>query len=117
MAPERVKAYRRAAARAPVRAQISQIMTDVANLSVLSSRQDLEGARGMALALAHGALALAVTPASGEDDRRHRGKVLRGTVLPVLASAGLGHVEVLVEVALAHEGDPARKAKGVETKQ
>lgn len=115
--PRRVAAYRRAAARPSVRAQVERTLTIIANLSVLSSGQDLAGARGAALALAYEALVLAVTPANGEDDRRRRATTLRGTVLPVLGSAGLGHLGALIEVALAHEGDPARKAAGVETKQ
>lgn len=117
MAAERVVAYRRAAARPPAQAQIERMMADLTNLSVLSSRQDLVGARGAALALAHTALTLAVTPLSDAGERHRRADILRGTVVPALRPAGLGHVGVLFEAALAHDGDPAGVADIVRTKQ
>ena len=113
----RAAAYRCAAARTPLRAQVERALTDLMNLSVLSSRQDRAGARGAALALAQTALVLAVTSASAEDDLRRRATILRETILPALGSAGLGHLGILIEAALVHEGDLAGKAAGVETRQ
>ena len=113
----RAAAYRRAAVRTPLPAQVERALTDLKNLSVLSSRQDRAGAQGAALALAHTALVLAVTSASAEDDRRRRATILCETILPVLGSVGLGHLGRLIEVALVHEGDLAGKATGVETRQ
>ena len=115
--PRRITAYRRAAAGQPLRAQVERTLIDIANLSTLSSRQDLAGARGAALALAHTALVLAVTPVNDGEGRRRRATMLCGAVLPVLGSAGLGHLGALIEAALAHEGDPAGKVTGVETEQ
>ena len=113
----RITAYRRAAAGQPLRVQVERTLTDIANLSTLSARQDLAGARGAALALAHTALVLAVTSVNDGEDRRRRATMLRGAVLPVLDFAGFGHLGALIEAALAHEGDPAGKVAGVETVQ
>lgn len=114
--PEQVEVYRRAAARPPVAVQVAQISTDLLNLSILRP-QDIPLARGAALALAHGALKLAVTLVVDAGDRRRRSEVLRDEVMPVLVGGGLEHVVGLVEAALAHDGDPGRLGRGVETKQ
>lgn len=113
---EQVEVYRRTAARPPVAVQVAQISTDLKNLSTLTG-QHSPLARGAALALAHGALKLAVTPVVDVGDRRRRSKVLRDEVMPVLVGGGLEHVVGLVEAALAHDGDPGRLGRSVETKQ
>ena len=117
--PRRVAAYRRAAA-AAVGAGAGRTDAHRSSQTCPSYRlgQDLAGARGAALALAYERPRPRrnILP-TASDDRRRRATTLRGTVLPVLGSAGLGHLGALIEVALAHEGDPARKAAGVETKQ
>ena len=113
---DRVEAYRRAAVRPPVAVQVERISTDIAALAALTA-QGSPLARGAALALAHGALKLAVTPVVDAGDRQRRAEVLRGTALPALVDAGLGHAVGLVEAALAHDGDPAVQARGVERPQ
>ena len=114
---DRIAAYRRSAARPPVRVQVARLCVDLANLSALAAGGDADVARGAALAVAHAALQLAVTPVVSADDRRHRSDVLRGVVAAALVRAGLGHVMALVEAALATSGDPAGLGRGVRTIQ
>ncbi len=113
---DRVEAYRRACTRPPVGLQVAQLSADLAALSALTARNS-PLARGAALAVAHGALKLAVTPVADADDRDRRSAVLRESVLPALLGVGLGHTLGLVDAALAHDGDPARLGRGVETRQ
>ena len=113
---DRVETYRQACTRAPVGVQVAQLSADLAALSALTARNS-PLARGAALALAHGALKLAVTPVADADDRDRRSEILRESVLPALLGAGLGHTLGLVDAALAHDGNPARLGRGVETKQ
>ena len=93
---DRCAAYRRSAARPSVRVQVRCLSIDLANLSWLAAREDADIARGAALAVAHAALKLAVTPVVDAHDRRQRSDVLRAVVGPALVRAGLGHVVTLV---------------------
>ena len=113
---DRVEAYRRVCTRPPVGVQVAQLSVDLAALSALTA-QNSPLIRGAALALAHGALKLAVTPVADADDRDRRSEILRESVLPALLGAGLGHTLGLVDAALAHDGDPARLGRRVETRQ
>ncbi len=113
---DRVKAYGRACTRPPLGVQVAQLSADLAALSALTARNSPR-ARGAALAVAHGALKLAVTPVADADDRDRRSAVLRESVLPALLGVGLGHTLGLVDAVLAHDGDPARLGRGVETRQ
>lgn len=101
--------------RAPIADQVGRLAADLAVLPALRRAGDPRG-RGAALAVAHGALILAVTPALTEGDRRRRDEALVA-VFPALAGAGLGHIEPLVRAALAVGADPASVARGVERPQ
>ena len=113
---DRVEAYSRVCTRPPVGVQVAQLSADLVALSALTARNS-PLARGAALALAHSALKLAVTPVADSDDRGRRSEVLRESALPALLAVGLGHTLGLVDAALAHDGDPARLSRGVETRQ
>ena len=114
---DRTRAYRRAATRPPVRTQVDGLLAELDRLQVLTARGDLATARGAALTAAHAALALVVTPAVDEDDRRLRRDTLLVKAVPDLERAGLDHVGGLVAAALVHDGDPAALARGVGTPQ
>lgn len=73
-------------------------------------------ARGAALATAHAALILAVTPAVDEDMTMIRREAL-DDALPVLAEAGLDHIVPLIEAALRVDVTADRLARGVERLQ
>lgn len=111
----RVAAYRRAAVRRPLAAGVDRLVADLDNLRALAASGSPH-ARGAGLAAAHGALALAVSPATTEGERLRRRDILdRATA--ELARADLGHVAALVAAALAHDVGPAGLARGVERPQ
>lgn len=101
--------------RSSIDAQINRLATDLRLMQVLA-RADHPHARGAALATAHAALVLAVTPAADEDMQMIRHEALHDA-LPVFAEAGLGHVTPLIEAALAHDIVADRLARGVERLQ
>ena len=112
---EKAAAYRRAAAQVPVSVQIERLDADLdAHLRLVEVGDPR--ARGAALAAAHMVLVLASRPVVVEADCHLRRSAL-DAALPALARAGLGHLAKLVEAALAHDGDPALQARGVERPQ
>ena len=112
---EKAAAYRRDAVQALVSVQIERLDADLDAHLRLVEVDDLR-ARGAALAAAHAALVLASRTVAAEADRHLRRTAL-DTALPVLVRAGLGHLVELVAAALAHDGDPALQARGVERPQ
>ena len=115
MSREKAAVYRRTATQTPVRAQVERLEADLdAHLRLIAV--DGPHAHGAALAGAHAALVLASSAVVTEGDRHLRRAAL-DTALPVLVRSGLGHLVKLVAAALAHDGDPALQARGVERPQ
>ncbi len=106
---------RRVSRRSGIDVQINRLATDLRLVEALA-RAGHPLARGAALAAAHAALILAVTPAVDEDMQMIRREAL-DDALPVLAEAGLGHVVPLIEAALTVDVTADRLARGVERLQ
>ena len=107
--------YRRDAVQASVRVQVERLKADLRAHLRLSDIGDPR-ARGAALAAAHATLVLASSAVVAETDRHLRRAAL-DAALPFLVQAGQGHLVGLVKAALAHDGDPALQARGVERPQ
>ena len=95
--------------------QINDLVLDLRAMQDLA-RADSPHARGAALAAAHAALILAITPAVDEDMQMIRQEVLYDAG-PVFAGAGLGHIVPLLEAAGACDIVVDRLARGVERLQ
>ena len=112
---EKAAAYRRDALQVSVKVQVERLAADLRAHLHLTEVDDPR-ARGAALAAAYAALVLASRTVAMKADRHLRRTAL-DTALPVLVRAGLDHLVELVEAALAHDGDPALQARGVERPQ
>ena len=95
--------------------QINRLAIDLRLVEALA-RAGHPLARGAALAAAHAALILVITPAVDEDLSMLRREAL-DDALPVFTRSGLGHVVPLIEAALVVDVTADRLARGVERLQ
>ncbi len=104
-----------AARRSGIDVQINRLAIDLRLVEALA-RAGHPLARGAALAAAHAALILVVTPAVDEDLSMFRREAL-DDASPVLTQSGLGHVVPLIEAALVVDVTADHLARGVERPQ
>ena len=98
--------------RSSVDVQINRLAVDLRIVEDLA-RAGHPLARGAALAAAHAALILVVTPAIDEDLSMLRHEALHDA-MPVLTRSGLGYVVPLIEAALVVDVTAGQLALGVE---
>ena len=100
-----LETYRRAACRPDVRLQVDRLLDDLGRLGLPRGDGDPPLPAGAAVALAQATLELAITTAANDDDRALKGNALRGTILTALEAIAYGHINALVEAALACDID------------